>query len=247
MNPLLELKNIYLKGLTKDRLLNVSLKINEGDKIALLGRSGEGKTTLISLANGSIRPTKGEVYFNGRLITQISQRNRVNIATLWQDLRLIEELNTLQNINIGAIGKHNFLWAVRNLIGLLDYEKSINCMKAVGLETNTRLNKIGDLSGGQKQRVALARAIRQEAQILLADEPLTGLDPELASRIIKLLLLEKRAFNILIPSTCLVSIHRLDLLKYFTRVIGIKNGQIEIDSSFENVDKEEILNLYRKT
>ena len=90
-------------------ILKLKLEINAGEKIALLGKSGSGKSTLISIANGTISPDKGKVIYKGINIKKIKTQQKIQIATLWQDLRLIEELNVGQNINAGALGSNNFL------------------------------------------------------------------------------------------------------------------------------------------
>ena len=108
MTKLLELKNISLKNKDNFRVKDISLTINEGEKVALIGKSGSGKSTLISIANGSLMPTTGNVLWKEQNIKNISKRESTNIGTIWQDLSLIEELNVAQNINSGALGKNNF-------------------------------------------------------------------------------------------------------------------------------------------
>ena len=112
MTKLLELKDISLYDKTITRLKSINLTIYQGEKIALIGKSGSGKSTLISIANGSLLPTKGNVMWKGRNIINISRRESTNIGTIWQELSLIEELNVAQNINCGVLGKHSFIWAL---------------------------------------------------------------------------------------------------------------------------------------
>ena len=96
-NTLLELKNISYKCKNNLILNKVNLKINSGDKIALLGKSGSGKTTLISVLNGTIKPTQGEVKLFNKSFDELDRKQKRKITTIWQDLRLIEDLSAEQN------------------------------------------------------------------------------------------------------------------------------------------------------
>ena len=244
MKKLLEIKGVQVKSKTQYRLKNIDISIYQGEKIALLGESGAGKTSLISVANGSLLPSKGIVEWEGKNIKKLSQSKLKSIATLWQDLRLIEELNVAQNVNIGALGSKNFLWAIRNLTGIIDRSNCITHIKAAGLPGDLLTSQVSKLSGGQRQRVAIARLLRQSADLILADEPLSGLDPSISKEILKLLLYEKTNFPIHIPATYLISLHRPELIKYFSRVIGLKNGEIYIDKPAREISLSEINWLY---
>ena len=186
MSELLQLVNININHKGKTRLKDINLKINKNQKIALIGKSGSGKSTLISIANGSLLSTTGDVFWKGRKINNNSNRELSNIGTLWQELFLIEELNVAQNINCGALGKHNLYWSLRNLFGSIDKELCKTCLNSVQLSEKIMYSQISKLSGGQKKRVAIARLIRQEPEIILADEPFSSLDPLLSKKILEL-------------------------------------------------------------
>ncbi len=246
MNILLEMINLDVVHSENIRLKNINIKISEGEKIALLGKSGAGKSTLISAANGTVNPSFGSVLWKGRNVLQISPRMRSELATLWQDLRLIEELNVCQNINSGALGSKNLLWALRNLLGSIEINECIKCAEAAGLEKEILNRNIFEISGGQKQRVAIAKAIRQEGEILLADEPISSLDPELIAKMIDLLLGNSTNNGIKIPNTVLVSLHQPELIYKFTRVIALSKGKVIIDKPSYLVSQKEIEWLYDK-
>ena len=186
MTKLLELKNISLYSQDNIRLKDINLSINHGERIALIGKSGAGKSTLISIANGSLTPNEGDVIWKGSHINNISKIESSKIGTIWQDLSLIEELNVAQNINCGALGKHNFIWALKNLLGVLDKGLCQECLAAVSLPKKTIYAYINKLSGGQKKRIAIARLLRQEPEIVLGDEPFSNLDPLLSKNILHL-------------------------------------------------------------
>ena len=245
MNPFLEFRNINVLNGNHLRLKNINLSICEGEKVALIGRSGSGKSTLFNVANGTIPKIEGEVLWKQQAISKLTQRKRVEIATLWQDLRLIDELNVSQNINAGALGRQNIFWAIANLLGICNSNKCEDCIKASYFPLELINTSIKKLSGGQKQRVALARLLIQEADLMLLDEPFSNLDPILIYKVLKILISKNSFKSISIPSTCIISLHRPDLLKYFTRVIGLKEGQIIIDKKPQDIKSEEIEIIYK--
>ena len=246
MKALLELENVSVKSGNEFRLKNIQLSIKVGEKIALLGENGAGKSTLISVANGAIYPDIGTVLWRGKLLSCLTNRQRNTIGTIWQDLRLVEELSVAQNINIGALGRHNLLWALRNLLSTISMDKCLKCLEAAGLELKLLTSPVANLSGGQRQRVAIARLLRQQAELLLADEPFSSLDPNLVNEVIQLFVKERTVESINIPSTCLISLHRPDLIQSFTRVIGLKQGELIFDHPIQEVSQSEITSLYKE-
>tara|TARA_B100000579_G_scaffold198114_1_gene162003 strand:- start:600 stop:1334 length:735 start_codon:yes stop_codon:yes gene_type:complete len=244
VTKLLELKNISLYDKKDIRIKNINLIVNEGEKIALIGKSGAGKSTLISIANGSLFPNEGTVIWKDQNIKNISKKESSKIGTIWQDLSLIEELNVAQNINCGALGKHNFLWALKNLLGILDKELCQECLAAVCLPKKSIYSHISKLSGGQKKRIAIARLLRQEPEIVLGDEPFSNLDPLLSKNILNLLINEKKYFSIKIPKTILISLHQINLINNFNRVIGMKDGRIVIDKPIKDIDPLKINSIF---
>ena len=233
MSGALQLEEVACAG----RLHPLSLRIQSGERICLLGRSGAGKSTLLRLANGSLRPDQGHVSWNGTPLNRLSRRQRCEIGTLWQGLLLVEELNVAQNINAGALGRHSLLWALRNLVGALNHEACCEVMHQVGLETDLLFCSVAALSGGQRQRVALARLLRQNASIVLADEPLSALDPALSELVLDRLLHQ---------SSCLVSLHRPDLAHRFDRVIGLRDGSLVMDEPALKLGAHDLSWLYRR-
>ena len=218
------------------RLEPLDLRIAVGERVALLGASGAGKTTLLSLANGSLLPDQGQVEWRGQPIRTLPRRLRREIGTLWQDLRLIEELTVSRNVNAGALGRHSLLWALRNLMQPLERRECLDVVTAAGLEPDLLDTAVNRLSGGQRQRVALARLLRQQPLLVLADEPLSALDPVLAETVLN---------GLLNQAGCLVSLHRPDLVHHFDRVIGLRQGRLVLDASTGDVTSDAIAWLYQ--
>ena len=220
------------------RLQPISLTLRADQHVVLLGASGAGKTTLLKLCNGALNPDAGSVHWCGQPHQHLSRRQRRRIGTLWQDLRLVEELSVIQNINCGALGRHGLLWALRNLLGSLEQNTCLALMHQVNLDPELLEQPIRELSGGQRQRVALARLLHQQAELVLADEPLSALDPTLAADVLNTLLLS--------PG-CLISLHRPDLIHRFDRVLGLRNGTLVIDATPDTIHRDQLEWLYAST
>ena len=231
MTAVLELRSAGLAG----RLQPINLRLFAGQKVVLLGSSGAGKSSLIGLCNGDLSPDRGVVLWQGTAHDQRTRRERRQLGTLWQDLRLVDDLTTVQNIQCGALGRHNLLWAVRNLLNLVDPKPVEALMRDIGLELSLQHQPVRLLSGGQRQRVALARLLHQNPKLVLADEPLSALDPVLAEVVLQALLNQ--------PG-CLISLHRPDLVDRFDRVLGLRNGELVLDAPTDQVQPEAIARLY---
>ena len=231
MTALLELHQACLG----QRLRPITLTLRADQRVVLLGASGAGKTTLLKLCNGALKPEAGSVHWCGQPLRQLTRRQRRRIGTLWQDLRLVEELSVIQNINSGALGRHGLFWALRNLLGPLDPDTCLALMHQVNLEPELLEQPVRELSGGQRQRVALGRLLHQQPELVLADEPLSALDPTLAKEVLNTLLL--------LPG-CLISLHRPDLIQRFDRVLGLRHGALVIDAAPDSIHRDQLEWLY---
>ena len=241
----LELQEISVPGREQPRLERVSLRIEAGERVALLGPSGAGKSTLLAVANGLLQPQSGRVLWNDApraRSERARRRQQARIGTLWQDLRLIEELSVQQNLNSGCLARWGWPRAVLNLLLPLDSEACAQALRRVDLSPELLDQPVAELSGGQRQRVAIARLLRQEPLLLLADEPLASLDPRLARELLQLLLEQASA-----PRALLLSLHRPDLLAGFDRVIGVRQGRVQFDEPAAAVDSTAIQALYAGT
>ena len=224
---LLELASISVDGRQAPRLGDVSLRIEAGERVALVGPSGAGKSTLLAVANGLITPSAGVVRWQGEPPAGGGRRRRrqqARIGTLWQDLRLIEELSVQQNLNAGRLAHWGWPRALLNLLLPMDTQACQQLLQRLDLDPALLNQPVSALSGGQRQRVALARLLRQEPLLLLADEPLASLDPRLAAELLELLLSQGKA-----PRALLLSLHRPDLLQGFDRVVGLRAGRLTFD------------------
>jgi len=217
---------IYLDNATKSYkkneygIKNVSLNIENGEFVCIVGYSGAGKTTLLKLISGEIKPTVGKVFYKGKDISTFwsgeKSRFRRKIGMIFQDFRLLPDKSIFENIAFAmeVAGKS---------------QKQINndvpyVMALVGL-TNKADKFPHELSGGEKQRVAIARAMINNPEVLIADEPTGNLDPYNSADIIAIL----KKINEL-GTTVLLSTHDAGVVNELkTRVITVKNAEIYKD------------------
>ncbi|MEB3234243.1 MAG: ATP-binding cassette domain-containing protein [Cyanobacteriota bacterium] len=240
--PLLELRTVSVAGRTRPRLDGVSLVLQPGERVALLGPSGAGKSTLLAVANGLLPPLSGEVLWAGTARAQgpgARRRQQRRIGTLWQDLRLIDELSVQQNLNCGRLAHWGWPRALLNLLLPIETAACRQILQRLDLEPALLNQPVTSLSGGQRQRVALGRLLRQDPELVLADEPLASLDPRLAAELLALLLRESAS-----PRALLLSLHRPDLLEGFDRAIGLRAGRIVFDLPAAALDPKALAALY---
>ena len=177
----------------------ISLEIEDGEFVFLVGPSGSGKSTIIKMLTGEIGPTAGRIMINGYNMTNISSRQvpymRRTIGVIFQDFRLLEKKNVYENV-----------------------------LELVGLENKTR-RLPGELSGGEQQRVAIARALVNNPETIIADEPTGNLDPERSFEIMSLL----ERINDLGTTMLVVTHEKDLVNRFSKRVIALEKGQIVSD------------------
>lgn len=224
----------------------VSFSIGEGERVAFIGPSGSGKTTLIRLVNSMLTPDEGSLEVLGEDVASLGvadlRRLRARIATIPQHLGLVENLTALQNIVLGKGGRRGTFRSLRDLLAPSrgDTESIHALLDRVGIEDKL-FTRVSQLSGGQKQRVAIARALFQEPDIILADEPVSAVDPARARDTVELLcaLSEEDDF------TLCVSLHHLELAReFFPRVIGLRSGAVKFDGDPDSIPETDFERLY---
>ena len=219
-----------------------TLKFRRGEFTVLLGPSGAGKSTLLRILNGLVQSDTGRIWtFDvGEMRTKKHWRtHQARTAMIFQQHQLIEHHSALKNVLIGRV-PHIRGW--RNVFPWNEKQKRIalDCLDRVGLLEKSR-ERVSNLSGGQLQRVGIARALAQEPVLVLADEPVSSLDPETAERIIGFLKMICIDNNI----TAILSLHQVELARKFAdRIVGISTGRISFDEHPEDVTMERLRILY---
>ena len=208
----------YESGTTA--LKGISLRIEDGEFVFLVGPSGSGKSTIIKLLTGEIVPTSGQIAVNGFSLTNIAERQipllRRSVGVIFQDFRLIEKKTVYENLGFAmrAVGS-----SPREIKKRIPY-----VLELVGLEEKTDRYP-NELSGGEQQRVAIARALINNPSTIIADEPTGNLDPARSLEIMRLL----ERINQL-GTTMVVVTHEKDLVNQFRkRVITLDQGLIMSD------------------
>lgn len=210
-------------------LHDVSLTVEAGEMVALLGPSGAGKTTFFRLCNGSVRPTAGDLLVLGvplgRARGRDLRRLRRRVAIVYQGHNLVGSLSVLQNVLIGRLGLAPLPSAIKGALWPADsaeLREAQVLLDQLGIPDKL-MTKVDDLSGGQKQRVAIARALIQRPQLLLADEPVASVDSETATAILDLLASVSRERG----TTVLVSLHQQQYVqRYCTGLLELRAGRL---------------------
>jgi phosphonate transport system ATP-binding protein len=228
---------IRVRGLSKRYpsgtvgLDGVSLDVAAGEFVALIGSSGAGKSTLLRCLNGLVIPTAGTVSVDDQPVTGASPAGlrsvRARVGFVFQQFNLLKRLSVLDNVLVGSLARVD---AWRSLLGSFPadgVERARRTLRRVGLE-GVESQRADTLSGGQQQRVAIARALVQEPRVLLADEPMSSLDPTLSRSVMELL----RDINREDGLTVIASLHVLDLATtYGKRIVGLRAGRVVHDGS----------------
>jgi phosphonate transport system ATP-binding protein len=225
-------------------LHGISFAIEKGERVALIGPSGAGKTTLFRLLNCTLRPSSGSLWINGKNVESLRGKRlrhvRALIGTVYQQHNLVTRLRVLHNVLSGRLGRWSTVSSLLSLIKPSDIDVAFSALNQVGIAEKL-FERTDELSGGQQQRVAIARVLVQDPEVILADEPVSSVDPSLASTIVRLLVDISRDTH----KTLLVSLHSVDLaLAYFPRVIGIRNGVAVFDLAPDKISDSMLENLY---
>lgn len=224
----------------------VSLRIESGEQVALIGPSGSGKTTLLRTLNTIRAPDRGTVSVFGDDVSGYGVRElrklRSRIAFIPQDLGLVPNLSVLQNVVLGSGGRRGTWRSLRDLVlpAKADVLRIHELLERVGIEEKLYA-RTDTLSGGQQQRVAIARSLFQQPEALLADEPVSSVDPARARDTVALLveLSREKGFAL-----C-VSLHNLELAReYFPRLVGLRRGQVRFDGAPGAIPETEMAALY---
>ena len=219
---MIETKNLYKSFGSLEVLKNVNTTINKGEKVVIVGPSGSGKSTLLRCLNLLETPTKGEIWFEGKNITDKKcdiNKVRQQMGMVFQHFNLFPHLTILENITLAPIklGLQTKEEAIENAIRLL---------KRIGLE-DKKDSYPAKLSGGQKQRIAIVRSLAMNPDIMLFDEPTSALDPEMVGEVLTLM---KELAND--GMTMVVVTHEMGFAKEVAnRVVFMADGQVLEENS----------------
>ncbi len=245
MTPIFELKDVNRRFGDFPALSGINLRIQPGERVALAGPSGAGKSTLIRLLNGTLLPSEGQVSVLGQDLAALSpkslRRIQAQIGTIYQQFHLVDNLRVIHNVNAGHLGRWPFPKAMLSLAWPQEVGAAERALQAVGIPEKIYA-RTDQLSGGQQQRVAIARVLVQDPQAILADEPISSLDPERGRETMDLLLRLSRDTG----KTLVASLHAIDFaLSHFQRVVGLRRGRVLFNKPAGQVSSGLIQALYR--
>ena len=237
------------RGGARPALADVSLAVDAGEMVALIGASGSGKSTLIRHLAGlttADRHGAGEVVVLGRSMQrrgragQDLRRARREVGVIFQQFNLVGRLGLLTNVLLGVLGRAP---AWRTSLGRFtrsEREQAMACLDRVGLADYAG-QRASTLSGGQQQRAAIARALLQGARVLLADEPIASLDPQSARRVMEILADINRRDGV----TILVSLHQVAYAAaYCPRTLALREGELVFDGASRELSPTFLGRLY---
>ncbi|WES63400.1 phosphonate ABC transporter ATP-binding protein [Microbacter sp. GSS18] len=225
-------------------LEDIDIRARAGEFIALVGPSGAGKSTLLRLLNGSHRAVAGQVSVLGLDLGRCSpselRRLRTRVGFVFQQFGLVGRLSALENVLMGSLGSLRM-----PRYGVATYprrlrERALDNLERVGL-IDQRFQRADTLSGGQQQRVAIARALMQDAEVVLADEPVASLDPRASLSVLSTLkrLSDEEGF------TVICSLHQVDYaMQVADRVVAVRSGAICLDRPTTQTTEEQIRAIY---
>ena len=225
-------------------LADLNIHIARGEQVAIIGPSGAGKSTLLRLLATAQRPSNGTVEVLGVrpwiLRAGARQKLRARIGFIQQSPPLPPRQRVVTAVAAGRTGQWSRLKSLINLIYPLDIATITATLAKLDLAEKV-FDRCDQLSGGELQRASIARALYQQPQLLLADEPVSAMDPVLAEHTLALLQSEAQQH----AATLVVSLHNLELaLAHFPRVIGLREGKILFDKAPADIAKSELEELY---
>lgn len=219
-------------------LEDISLQFDANHFTAMIGPSGAGKSTLMRVINGLIRPSEGQVFIGETEIARAPdstvRRARRQIGMVFQQFNLVRRLTALENVLIGRLGEVGVLRSTFRLYPKSDLELAMSLLERVGMADHA-WQRADTLSGGQQQRVGIARALAQQPKLILADEPISALDPKSSQQVMELLLSIHATERIAV----ICNLHHLSTVReYAGRVVALKRGRLVFDGPAAYLSEE---------
>jgi phosphonate transport system ATP-binding protein len=226
---------------------DVSFSVPEGQLLVIIGLSGSGKSTLLRHLNGLHQPTNGSVEVLGTDVVGASGKElrnlRRDVGFVFQQFNIVGRLSCIENVLTGSLGTLRGPRFSARMYPKRLRREAIEQLARVGL-ADRAWQRTDTLSGGQQQRVAIARTLMQRPRIVLADEPVASLDPEISGQVMDVLFRCCVEDNI----TVLCSLHQVDLaIDWAHRLLGLRDGKVVLDSPVDgSIDHARIMEVYQR-
>ena len=241
---MIKMKNLTL-GYKKEIILkDIDLKIKKGEFIGIIGPSGAGKSTLLMSITGGIKVFDGKFEVLDFDLHNIKKKNlvklREQIGVIFQGYNLVDRISVLDNVISGMLKDIPLSRAIIKLYKDKELKKAKEYMDIVDI-TKHSMKRCDELSGGQRQRVAIARALAAEPKIILADEPVSALDPKSDRKVMEILKKVNETYGV----TVIANLHHLEYAKeYCDRIIGVNSGTVIFDNNSENLTEKLVEKIY---
>jgi phosphonate transport system ATP-binding protein len=248
-HPAIEVESLRKSFNGTPALRGVSLRVAQGEMVALLGASGSGKSTLLRHLNGLHRADAGEgsvvrvlgrTVQSGGVLARDIRRQRAEVAAIFQQFNLVDRLPVMVNVMAGALHRQPLWRAMLRRLPAIEQQRAWSALQRVGIE-RCAWQRASTLSGGQQQRAAISRALVQEARVILADEPVASLDPASSHRVMELLAELNRELGV----TVLVSLHQVEhAFTFCPRTIALRAGEVVYDGPTRELGADRLRALY---
>ena len=245
MAPLVSIRDLVKTYPNGTRALDgITLDIDRGEFVVLIGLSGSGKSTLLRTINRLVDPTSGTVTFDGIDVTRARgaelRRVRRRIGMIFQQFNLVRRSSVFSNVIAGRLGYRSTWRTIAARPSGADVALAFENLGRVGIPEKA-FGRADALSGGQQQRVGIARALMQKPELMLADEPVASLDPATSHSVMKYL----EEINKKDGITVICSLHFLSLARrYGTRVVALKAGRVAFDGKPQAIDERRFREIY---
>ena len=242
--------NIEFKNVNKQypngykALNNINVNIKQGEFVALIGPSGAGKTTLIRTINKMNSITDGTIQVGEFEVHKLDNKTlldlRQNVGMIFQGFNLVKRQTVLTNVLTGSLSRNKGLKSLLGIFPKDEKKLALSKLDQVNL-LDRSFNRADNLSGGQQQRVAIARVLMQNPNVILADEPVSALDPVTKREVMEYLLKINQELGI----TIIINIHDINLAKkYCSRILGISAGSIVVDCDSSDLNQTKLEEIY---
>lgn len=239
---------ISIRNLSKrygdfEALHRIDLTVSKGEFVVILGASGAGKSTLLRCINHLTEPTTGEIRVDGVESSNDRpglRRLRRDVAMIFQHYNVVPRLSVLKNVLTGRLSAMPAFLSWFQMFPQEDINIASESLRRVGLEEKADV-RTDTLSGGQKQRVGIARALAQRPKVILADEPVSSLDPKTSRSVLSCLREASRESGI----TVICNLHQVDYaMEFGERIIGVAGGRIVFEGRPDELTEEALHRIY---